>query len=145
MKDTLELPKEKRLIRYDFTAVEIHDLSLLIANKTKEQASLTEEKKSITSQYAAKLNEIKANLNKLSNQVSDGYESRETEFTIEYHKPTQGQKTLTPVNGGKAIEEKMLSYEYNLFNQVTDEEKDLLDEDVSEPIKKMRKGLRGKK
>jgi hypothetical protein len=160
MKDAalMELPKEKRHIRYDFTAVEIHDLSLQMANKTKEQAAITEEKKSVTSQYSARLNEIKATLNKLSNQVADGYETRETELVVHYHRPSQGEKTLIPVDGGKVIIEKMLQYDHNLFNQydekvthaqVAEPEpvKPLFkaDEGLTEPIKKVRNGLRGKK
>lgn len=140
-----ELPKEKRHIRYDFTAVEIHDLSLQMANKTKEQASLTDEKKSVTSQYSARLNEIKANLNKLSNQVADGYESREVEFTIEYHKPEQNSKTMTPIDGGKKIIEKMLQYDHNLWNQYSGDKENNGDEGLSDPIKKERNKLRGKK
>jgi len=128
---------EKRSLRYDFTAVEIHDLSLQLATKTKELNALTEEKKTVVSQYSARLNEIKATTNKLSNQVSDGYEIREVDCAIEYHKPKQGMKTLTRSDNNKKIEEKMLAWEYNLFNQADEEVNDLLEEQRNE--------LRGKR
>lgn len=123
------IPKsEKRPLRYDFTAVEVHELSVQLANKTKELKSVEEEKKSISSQYTAKVNEVKASCNKLSNQVSDGYEIRDMELDLEYHKPAQGMKTLTRRDNGKKIEEKMADWEYNLFNQVDKEEIKLLKE-----------------
>ncbi len=158
--NVLELPKERRHIRYDFTAVETHELSLQLAHKTKEYASVSDDKKSVVSQYAARLNEIDATLNKLSNQISDGYEMRETEFVIKYHFPTNGQKTLTPVDGGTDIIEKMVQIDFNLFTQesdVTKEEKDLFeqafeengqevsDEGVTAPVKALREKIRNKK
>lgn len=112
------IPKtEKRTLRYDFTAVETHDLSIKLANKTKELNAVEEEKKSISSQYKAKVNEVKASCNKLSNQVSDGFEFREIECSVEYHHPLQGVKTLTRSDNGKKFEEKMQDWEWNLFNQ----------------------------
>lgn len=128
---TDKLPTEKRKIKYEYSPIEIHELSLQLANKTREFQSETEEKKTITSQYAAKLNEIKATQNKLSNQVADGYELREVEFTIAWHKPSQGMKTLSPINGGDDIIEKMTQWDHNLFtqyNEVDDDEKKTLND-----------------
>lgn len=127
------IPKaEKRSLRYDFTASEIHDLSLQLAGKTKEYQSLTEEKKTVTSQYSARLNEIKATCNKLSNQVSDGFEYRDIECEIQYHKPQQGKKTIIRKDTGKTTAvETMTDYDWNLFNQPEDES----------PAKKLRNDL----
>ena len=127
----LIIPKtEKRSMRYEFTAVEIHDLSIQLANKTKELAAIEEEKKSVSSQYTAKLNEAKASCNKLSNQVTDGYEIRDIDCDIEFHKPSQGMKTVTRKDNGTKLEEKMSDYEFNLFNQPEDDETtDLLDKE----------------
>lgn len=113
----------KRSLRYDFTAVEIHDLSLELAKKTKELSALTEEKKTVVSQYGARLNEVKATTNKLSNQVADGFEFRDIECVIEYHKPQQGKKTIIRKDTNKvAMIETMSEYDYNLFTQAQDEE-----------------------
>jgi phosphopantetheinyl transferase (holo-ACP synthase) len=126
--ETISLPLANRSLRYDFTAVEIHDYSLQLANKTKELSAIEEERKSVTSNFAAKINEAKATCNKLSNFISNGYEYRDIECTVEYHKPEQGKKTLTRKDNKEKIVEKMEQYEWNLFNQVTEEEKGLLAE-----------------
>jgi hypothetical protein len=132
------IPKsEKRPLKYDFTAVEVHDLSIQLAQKTKELQAVEEEKKAITSQFAARINEIKATTNKLSNQVADGYEYREVECDVEYHKPAQGRKTLTRRDTGLKFDEKMTEWEWNLFNQSDIEESDM--------IKEERDNLRGKR
>ncbi len=137
----------KRSLRYDFTASEVHDLSLQLANKTKEFAALTEEKKSVVSQYSARLNEIKATTNKLSNQVADGWEFRETDCTVEYNKPEPGKKTIIrkDLNKVTAIET-MTAYDHNLFTQEGVED-DLLGtgDAVSEVPKDKPKKKRGKK
>jgi hypothetical protein len=112
-----ELPLTIRSLRYDFTAIEIHDFSLQLANKTKELSAVEEEKKSITSQFSAKINEAKATCNKLSNFISNGYEYRDIECIIEYHKPEQGRKTITRKDNNVSFIENMHSHEWNLFNQ----------------------------
>lgn len=127
----------QRQLRYDFTAVETHDMALKLANKKRELAAVEEEKKSVTSQYAARVNEVKATCNKLSNQVSDGYEIRDVKCMIDYHKPEQGMKTLTREDNNQTIVEKMDNYEWNLFNQPDIEDSDLIDE--------VKTNLRGKK
>lgn len=122
----------KRSLRYDFTAVEIHDLSLELAKKTKELQSLTEEKKTVTSQYSARLNEVKATTNKLSNQVADGWEYREIDCEVVYHKPQHGKKTIIRKDTDKvAMIETMSEYDHNLFTQA----------DVESPAEKLRNDL----
>lgn len=113
----------KRQLRYDFSAIEIHDLSMDLANKTKELSAIAEEKKSVNSQFTARLNEAKAACNKLSNQVSDGFEYREIECEVEYHKPEQGKKTFIRKDTNKvAAVEAMTDYDWNLFNQVEEQQ-----------------------
>lgn len=122
MSDEL-LPKtERRALRYDFTAKETHDLSMQLANETKKLSAIEEEKSSVASQYAAKVKESKATCNKLSNMVADGYEIRDIECEVEYHKPQQGKKTIIrkDINKVTAIEA-MTEWEWNLFNQPPDE------------------------
>jgi hypothetical protein len=85
---------EKRTLRYDFTAVEIHDLSQALASKNKEIVTLKKQKASATSQYTAKINEAEASCNDLSNKVSDGYEHREVDCEVIYNQPDQGKKTI---------------------------------------------------
>jgi hypothetical protein len=108
---------EERYLRYDFTAVEVYDLSLKLANKTQDMASTENEKKSITSQLKSKLDGIKADVSSLSNKVANGYEMRKVECEVKYHKPKQGEKTIIRTDTKEVIIEKMTSEEWNLFNQ----------------------------
>src|SRR5690349_20863161 len=119
---------EKRTLKYVFTASEIHYLSLQLAGKNKEKMAIEEEKSSISAQYGAKVKEVTATINKLSNQVTDGYELREVDGEIEYHKPAQGKKTFTRKDNGEKIIEKMEDWEWNLFNQPEEEEE--IDDDL---------------
>lgn len=113
---------EKRSLRYDFSASEVHDLSLKLAKKNKEVVALEEEKKSVVSQLQAKINEAKASVNTLSGQVSDGWEYREIECDVIYHQPQQGKKTIIRRDTGKKTAvESMTDYEWDLFNQPEDE------------------------
>lgn len=116
---------EKRTLRYDFTAVEIHDLSLQLANKNKEVKSLIQKKKSVTSQCTAEINAAEAACGVLSNQVADGYEHREIECEVIFNQPTQGKKTIIRKDSNALVGiESMTAFDYdkineenNLFNQ----------------------------
>lgn len=123
------LPRtEKRTLRYDFTAVEIHDLSLQLANKNKEVKSLIQKKKSVTSQCTAEINAAEAACGVLSNQVSDGYEHREIDCEVIFNQPTQGKKTiirkdsnlLVGIESMTTIDWDKINEENNLFNQNSD-------------------------
>lgn len=115
------LPKiEKRYLRYDFSASEVHDLSVEMANKVQELGSVEQEKKSVTSSYTSKQNILRESIGSLSNKVASGYEIREVVCDIQFHKPAQGQKTLTRQDTGAKIVEKMSDQDYNLWNQYND-------------------------
>lgn len=105
-------------LRYDFTEVELHDLSVELANKTKELKQVTEEKKKANSNYTKTINGIKAHCDELSIQVSDGFEYRPIECEVEYHKPSQGTKTVTRKDNGETFTEAMDEEDWNLFNQI---------------------------
>ncbi len=108
---------EERYLRYDFSAVETHELALKLANKTQEASAIAEEKKAIVSQYKSKEDQLKSELESLSNKVASGYEMRKVECEIKYHFPEQGKKTFIRKDTGEANSEKMTSEEWNLFNQ----------------------------
>ncbi|HZW70799.1 MAG TPA: hypothetical protein VFF57_07970 [Hanamia sp.] len=113
---------EKRWLRYDFSAPEIHDLSMDLANKTQQFQTVSDEKKSVSSQFKSRLDSIQSDLNSLSNKVASGYEIREVECEVKYHRPEQGKKTITRKDNNQKIIEKMTSEEWNLFNQEVEEE-----------------------
>ena len=108
---------EKRTLRYDFTAIEVHELSLALAGKTKEVSSLTEEKKSVVSQWTAKINEAKATCNSLSFKVADGYEHREVECEVIFNQPTNGKKTIIRKDSNTLVGiEAMTQHDWNKIN-----------------------------
>jgi rRNA processing protein Krr1/Pno1 len=124
---------EKRSLRYDFTAVEIHDLSLALASKTKEVTQLTEEKKSVVSQWTAKVNEAKATCNSLSFKVSDGFEYRDIECEVILNQPSQGKKTVIRKDDNRLVGVEEMSK--SDWDKLT-EERTLfpLDETLTEPV-----------
>jgi hypothetical protein len=134
---------EKRTLRYDFTAVEIHDLSQALASKNKEIVTLKKQKSSAVSQYTAKINEAEANCNDLSNKVSDGYEHREVDCEVIYNQPDQGKKTiirkdsnaLVGVEAMTAHDWAKINEENTLFGKEEETQpvnQDLLNEDLDE-------------
>lgn len=109
---------EKRTLRYDFTAVEVHELSVQLANETKKVSSLTEEKKSVTSQWAAKINEAKATCNNLSFKVADGYEHREIDCDVIFNQPVNGKKTIIRKDSNTLVGvEEMSKYDWDKLNE----------------------------
>lgn len=139
MEKLLSQTTEKRQLRYDFTAVETHELSLLLANKDKEIKALVQQKKSVTSQFTAKINEAEASRGKLSNQVPDGFEYRDIDCEVNFNQPAQGKKTIirkdsNTLVGVESMTTKdwdIINEENNLFNQVGDalqEDENLLKE-----------------
>lgn len=126
-----DLKTEKRQLRYDFTASEVHDFSLELATKNKEFVRIENESKAVASQYGSKLKTIKSEIAELSNKVSDGWELREIECDVAFHKPTQGMKTVTRKDNGRTYTEKMESYEWNLFTQAEESGED---EDFSSDV-----------
>ena len=108
---------EKRTLRYDFTAVEIHDLSLQLAGKTKEVASLIKKKKSVTSQCTAEINAAESACAVLSNQVADGYEHREIDCEVIYNQPANGKKTIIRKDSNTLVGvEAMTQQDWNKIN-----------------------------
>lgn len=109
---------EKRTLRYDFTAVEVHDKSVQLANKTKEVASLVKKKKSVTSQCTAEINAAEAECAVLSNHVADGYEHREVECEVIFNQPTNGKKTIIRKDSNTLVAvENMSKADYDKINE----------------------------
>lgn len=114
---------EERYLRYDFSAPEIYDLSMKLANKTQDKSRISEEKKSVVSQYKSQIDAIDAELSGISSKVANGYEMRKVECAIEYHKPEQGKKTIIRSDNKETLVEKMTSEEWNLWNQYSEDQK----------------------
>jgi hypothetical protein len=139
MADQSVLPQtDKRSLRVDLSASEIHTYSLQLANENRAVNSIEDEKKTVTSQYTARLNEKKASIKRLSAVVSDGFEMREIECEIQYNKPESGKKTIIRKDLDKVhAVERMEEWEWNLFTQPPE------DEDTSDLLEAEREKLRG--
>jgi hypothetical protein len=114
---------EKRSLRYDFSASELHDKAQQLAKKNKEVQTLKDEKKSVVSQLKARIDGAEADVNLLSNQVAEGWEYRDVECEVVYHQPQQGKKTIIRTdNNRKTAVEAMADHEWDLFNQPGEDE-----------------------
>ncbi len=117
-----EIKTEKKSLRYDFKARETHEMSMQLAQKTIEGVEIENESKAVQSQYTSRLKVVKSEVGKLSRQIQDGWELREIECDIEYHKPAKGKKTITRKDNMHEWVEPMESWEWTLFNQPEDED-----------------------
>lgn len=123
--------KEKRTLRYDFTADEVYELAMLNAQDIAKLESVEKEKSQQTAHYGAIIKEIKARLNKNSILITNGFENRDVDCEIYYNSPEPGKKTIIRLDTNKATVERMEYYEFNLFTQpVNEEEESFAEEDV---------------
>lgn len=118
----MEVQHTTRSLRYDFSAVEINDLSVSLANKVQEKHGIESEKKSVVARYTSKIKEYDESIGSLSNKVASGYEMRDVECTVKYHWPAQGRKSITRGDTGQTWDEKMGPDDYNLFTQLQEVE-----------------------
>lgn len=109
-----------RSLRYDFNASEIHDLSMNLAKTVQDLAQVEADKKATNAGFKGQIDEHKSNISDLSSKISNGYEFRDVECEVIYHKPENGKKTIIRSDNGKAIIEKMTHEDNNLFNQQFD-------------------------
>lgn len=109
--------KDSRNLQYDFTAVEINELAVELANKNQEVARMEMEKKSVVARYKANIDLLSEQVNDLSNKVASGYEYRDVECEVIFNQPKNGQKTFIRSDTSKSFTEKMTDTDYNLFTQ----------------------------
>ena len=112
------MPKtDTRRLRYDFTAIETHDMAMQIAHDLKAVEKVEHEKSVKVAEFNAKIKELNVNIDKNASLVESGFEDRDVVCDILYHHPVQGRKTLVRRDGRGSFEEKMERWEWNLFNQ----------------------------
>lgn len=114
--------KERRTLRYNFSASETHELAQQLARETTKIQSIEEEKSSQAAHYASLLKEKKATQNKLSTLITNGYEMRDIDCEVYYNQPEAGKKTIIRTDTNEVQVMLMDRDEYNLFNQPLDEE-----------------------
>ncbi len=98
--------KDKKIelqLRHTFSDKETLALARKLAEANNDLAQGEEEKKSVTSQLKAKIDGIQARVSETSGKITCGYEYRATPCLVEYHKPKNGQKTLTRLDINEII------------------------------------------
>lgn len=103
---------EARSLRYDFTAIEVHELSVMLANKTQELQRLENAKKSSAAAYKAQIDAINEEIGQTANKVASGYEYRDLACEVLYNKPTLGMKTFIRPDTGRVFTEQMTEADY---------------------------------
>ncbi|RYD92966.1 MAG: hypothetical protein EOP50_11885 [Sphingobacteriales bacterium] len=109
--------RDRKELKYEFTAIETYDMSLELANELKNIESLEAEAKSVKKQYDAKIDSAKTNVRRLSELVAAGFEIRTTPIEILYHRPEPGLKTTIRKDNGHETVEQMDYTEKQRYGQ----------------------------
>jgi hypothetical protein len=104
-----ETVKVKEYLRYQFSEEETREiakhLALSVTNKTRAE----EEQKSAVAQFKQRIELEVAMIQRLSNNINMGWEMREIECVVEFHKPKQGIKTIIRLDTGEIVRELKMS------------------------------------
>ncbi len=97
--------KITRSLKHEFSASELKDLAEVMANKNVELTQKELERKKINSALKAEEDEVRATINSASNKYSNGYEYRDIDCVVKFHKPTTGMKTIIRKDTFEVVEE----------------------------------------
>ncbi len=96
--------KEDKWLRCDFTEPEMLDMGKRLARANERLDALAREKEEVVSAIKARASKIESEVSDLSQNLNKGYEYRDIECTVEYHKPENGKKTVTRLDTGELVE-----------------------------------------
>lgn len=97
-KKAVELLKEKRNLRYQFTKEELLEQGKQLAEITSRITQLEEDKKRVVSDFSAKLNAASAESSVISNKITSGYELRLIDCVAYLNTPRAGFKQILRVD-----------------------------------------------
>jgi hypothetical protein len=97
------MQKKIEILKYDFTPVEISEMSRKLAYETKNIQEIEERKKSVMADFTSKLTESKAIAGRLANNINNGYDYREIECEIVFNTPIGGRKTTSRIDTGEVV------------------------------------------
>ncbi|MGN6491199.1 MAG: hypothetical protein ACTHLE_04325 [Agriterribacter sp.] len=126
--EKIEIPTELKSLRYDFTAVETHEMAMRLSKCTLEIDREKELKKATAKQHDAIIKPLEIERTDLSNKIQDGWEYRDVECEVFFNTPTEGIKTYKRKDTGASFTAQMEDHEWNLFNQRAAE--DIVTEDI---------------
>lgn len=112
----------RRSVKYTFTEIELLEMSAELAHRNQELRQLEDQKKSVVSDFGSRINVTKEVISQVSDKIASGYEMRDMEFVVSYHKPEKNMKTLFNEETGVEKVEKMALADFDLFSQFVEEE-----------------------
>lgn len=104
-------------LRYLFSDEEKLALSMELAKVNQEIERIDEAKKVAMADFRNQLAIAGERCSDLANKVSNGFEFRDIECQVEYHKPKRNQKTFTRLDTGEILIDLMTPEDLNLWNQ----------------------------
>ena len=104
-------------LRYLFSDEEKLALSMELAKVNQEISRIEESKKVAMTDFRNQLVIAAEGCTDLAGKVANGFEYRDIECQVEYHKPKRNQKTLTRLDTGEILIDLMTPEDLNLFNQ----------------------------
>lgn len=81
-------------LRYRFSENEITEIARKQADHFRERAILEEEKKRVANQYKTRIETIESEIEGCTESITTGYEIRQVECNVYWHRPERGMKTL---------------------------------------------------
>jgi hypothetical protein len=107
----MEKHSKKINLRYVFTADEASENAQKMASAVSQMEELEDTKKSVVSQYNSQIAAQKEQLNVFTKLVSNGYQYKDVECIVHWHKPEKGMMTLerTDIEEGDDRMEKYLT------------------------------------
>lgn len=127
------MQKETISMKYFFSNDEKLKIADEFAQGQSRLNSLEEQKKSAMSDFNSRINIVKEQINLGTGKLTNGYEMRDIDCLVEYHKPETNKKTITRGDTGEVIVEHMVQWDYHLFNMEVIEENELLEEADQDP------------
>jgi len=93
----------KETLRYDFSDAELTQIARDLGQKCQDRETLEEEKKRVAQQYKLRIDTISGEIEADYMKVNSGYEMRDVDCAVFYHRPENGSKTVVRTDTGKII------------------------------------------
>jgi hypothetical protein len=104
-----ETVKVKEYLRYPFTEDETKEIAKQLAPSVTSKTRAEEEQKSAQAQFKQRIELEVTQIQRLSNNINMGWEMREIECVVEFHKPRQGVKRIIRLDTGEIVREQQMS------------------------------------
>lgn len=101
--------KVKEYLRYQFTEEETKEIAKNLALSVTSKTRAEEEQKSAQAQFKQRIEIEITQIQRLSNNINMGWEMREIECVVEFHKPRQGVKRIIRLDTGEIVREQQMS------------------------------------